>query len=88
MSDVFNGYQNLLNGTSNVVAHKWALELNIGLENLSFEIANIFIMLHSCCFKTSPYVQVAHVIFQQTNNHVQKQCFKVIAKVNFDELEK
>jgi hypothetical protein len=77
MSDVFNGYQNLLNGKSNVVAHKWAFDLNIGLKNLSFLIVSIFIMLHSYCFKTSPYVQVTHVSFQQNSNHVQKECLKV-----------
>jgi hypothetical protein len=36
MGDVFNGYRNLLNGTSNVVVHEWAFDLNVGLENLSF----------------------------------------------------
>jgi hypothetical protein len=36
MGDVFNGYLNLLNGTSNVVVQEWASNLNIGLENLSF----------------------------------------------------
>jgi hypothetical protein len=36
MGDVFTRYQNLLNGTLDVVVHEWALDLNIGLENLSF----------------------------------------------------
>jgi hypothetical protein len=36
VTDVFNGYQNLLDGTLNVVVHEWALYLNTSLENLSF----------------------------------------------------
>jgi hypothetical protein len=36
MGDVINGYRNLLNGTSDVVVHEWASDLNICLENLSF----------------------------------------------------
>jgi hypothetical protein len=47
MGDVFNGYQNLLDGTLNVVVHEWAPYLNTSLENLSFQIASISIMMHS-----------------------------------------
>jgi hypothetical protein len=36
MGDVLNGYQIIQNGTSNVVVHEWAFDLNINLENLSF----------------------------------------------------
>jgi hypothetical protein len=60
MGDVFNGYENLLNGTSNVVAPN----LNIGLEILNFQIANTSIMTHFHCFETFVYVLVTHVIFQ------------------------
>ncbi len=37
--------------------------------------------------KTSVYVLITYVIFQQTINEMQKQCFKAIIKLN-DELEK
>jgi hypothetical protein len=43
--------------------------------------------MHYWCPKTSIYVPITHVIFQQTNNQVQKLCFKAIIKLN-DELEK
>jgi hypothetical protein len=36
MGDVFNEYQKIWNGTSNVVVHEWAPDLNTSLENLSF----------------------------------------------------
>ncbi len=36
MGDVFNGYWNLSNGTSNVVVQEWAFDLNIVLKNFSF----------------------------------------------------
>jgi hypothetical protein len=77
MGDVFTGYQNLLNGTLDVVVHEWALDLNIGLENLSFRIVGTSIMMHSRYLETSTYVLVMHVIFQQTINNVQSQCFEV-----------
>jgi hypothetical protein len=64
MHDVFNGYWNLLNGTSNVVVHEWAPNLNISLKNLSFQITNISIMIHSCYLETFVYVHVICVIFQ------------------------
>jgi hypothetical protein len=53
MNDVFNGYQNLLNGALDVVVHEWALNLNIGLEKLNFKIDDSSIMLHFRCFETS-----------------------------------
>lgn len=36
LSDVFHGYWNLLNETSNVVVHEWAPNLNMGLKILVF----------------------------------------------------
>jgi hypothetical protein len=57
--------------------HEWALDLNIGLENLSFRIVGTSIMMHSRYLETSTYVLVMHVIFQQTINNVQSQCFEV-----------
>jgi hypothetical protein len=72
MHDVFNGYHNLLNGTLDMVVHEWAHDLNIGFENLSFQIIGISIMMHYWCIETSIYVHVTHVIFQQTINHVQR----------------
>jgi hypothetical protein len=62
MGDVFTGYQNLPNGTLDVVVHEWALDLNIGLENLSFRIVGTSIMMHSRYLETSTYVLVMHVI--------------------------
>jgi len=38
MNDEFNGYQNLLNGTLDVMVHERVFDLNIGLENLSFQL--------------------------------------------------
>jgi hypothetical protein len=64
MDDVFNGYRNLLNGTLDVVVHEWAPNLNTSLENLSFQITNISIMMHFCYLDTFVYVHVIHVIFQ------------------------
>jgi hypothetical protein len=58
MNDAFNEYYNLLNGTLSVVVHEWALDLNNGLENLGFKIANCSIMMHFCCLETSFYVLV------------------------------
>jgi hypothetical protein len=46
MHDLFNGYCNLLNGTSDMVVHQWAHDLDIGFENLSFHIVGISIMMH------------------------------------------
>jgi hypothetical protein len=63
MWDVFNGYRNSLNGTSNVVVHEWPFDLNIGLENLSFRIVGISIMMHACYLETFIYVLMAHAIF-------------------------
>jgi hypothetical protein len=87
MGDVFNGYQNLLNGTSNVVVHEWALDLNISLENLNFQIIGTSIMMHSSCFQTFVYVPMTCAIFQHTINNVQKHCPKTTTKVS-DKLEK
>jgi hypothetical protein len=42
--------------------------------------------MHFYCHKTSLYVHVTNIIFQQNINHVQKQCFETIAKI-IDELE-
>jgi hypothetical protein len=36
MHNVFNGYRNLWNRTLDMVVPKWAHDLNIGFENLSF----------------------------------------------------
>jgi hypothetical protein len=46
MHDVFNGYHNLLNGILHMVVHEWAHDLDIGFENLNFQIACISIMMH------------------------------------------
>jgi hypothetical protein len=72
MHDVFNGYRNLLNGTLDMVVHEWAYDLNIGFENLSFQITGISIMMDYWCIETSIYAHVIHVIFQQTINQVQR----------------
>jgi hypothetical protein len=87
MHDVFNGYHNLLNGTLNIVVHEWAHDLNTSFENSSFQIDGTFIMMHYWCLEKSVYVHVIFVIVQHTINQVQRQCFKVITKLN-DELEK
>jgi hypothetical protein len=58
MGNVFNRYWNLLNGTSNVVVHEWAPNLNTSLKNLSFQITSISIMMHSCYLETFVYVHV------------------------------
>ncbi len=50
LNDVFHGYWNLLNETFNVVVHEWALDLNKRLENLSFHIVGIFVMMQCYCF--------------------------------------
>jgi hypothetical protein len=49
MHDVFDGYHNLLNGTSNMVVHEWAHDLNIGFDNLSLWIVGTSIMVHYLC---------------------------------------
>jgi hypothetical protein len=74
-----------MNGTSNVVVHEQALDLNTSLENSTFQIVDSSIMLHYHCLETSFYVFITHVTFQQTINNVQRKCFKIIVKVN-DEL--
>jgi hypothetical protein len=63
------------------------LDLNTSLENSNFKIVDSSTMLHYHCLETSFYVFIIHVTFQQTINNVQRQCFKIIVKVN-DELEK
>jgi hypothetical protein len=63
MGDVFNGYQNLLNGTSDVVVHEWAPNLNTSLENLNFQIVGTSIMMHYSCLETFVYVLMTHLIF-------------------------
>jgi hypothetical protein len=45
MGDVLNGYQNLQNGTLDVVVHEWAPNLNTSLEKLSFYIVSTSIIL-------------------------------------------
>jgi hypothetical protein len=68
MHDMFNGYRNLLNGTSNMVVHEWPHDLNIGFENLRFQIVSTSIMMHYWCFETLVHVPITCVIFQQTIN--------------------
>jgi hypothetical protein len=63
MNGIFNGHCNLFNGTLDVVVHEWPFNLNIGLENLSFQIVGIFVMMHVCCLDKTFYVFVIHVIF-------------------------
>jgi hypothetical protein len=72
MNNVFNGYQNLMNGTLIVVVHEWAPNLNTSLENSSFRIVDSSIMLHNHCFETSLYMFIICVTFQQTINNVQR----------------
>jgi hypothetical protein len=69
MNNVFNGYQNLMNGTLNVVVHEWAPNLNNSLENSSVKIVDRSIMLH---YHVSLYIFIICVIFQQTINNVQR----------------
>jgi hypothetical protein len=57
------GIWNSLNVTLNVMVHEWALDLNIGLKNLSFKIASSCIVMDFGCFETSFYVLTIHVIF-------------------------
>jgi len=66
MSNLFNGYKNLLNATSNVVVHEWTFDLNISLENLNFRIVGSSIMMHSHCLEISFYFFMTCVIFQHT----------------------
>jgi hypothetical protein len=73
MNNVFNGYQNFMNGTLNVMVHEWTLDLNTNLENSNFKIVDISIMLHYHYFETSFYVFITYVIFQQTIHNVQRQ---------------
>jgi hypothetical protein len=49
MHDVFDGYHNLLNGTSDMVVHEQAHDLNKGFENLSFWIVGTPTMMHYLC---------------------------------------
>jgi hypothetical protein len=69
MNGMFNGYYNLLYGSLDLVVHEWPFNLNIGLENLSFQIVGIFVMMHVCCLDITFYVFVIHATFQQTINH-------------------
>jgi hypothetical protein len=71
MNSVFNGFQNLMNGTLNVVVHEWPPNLNTSLENSSFRIVNRSIMLHYHVLKHH-YTFIICVIFQQTINNVQR----------------
>jgi hypothetical protein len=49
LHDVFKDYCNLLNDTLDMVMHEWDHDLNIGFENLNFQIDGIFIMMHYWC---------------------------------------
>jgi len=69
------------------VVHEQTLDLNTSLEKSNLKIVDSSIMLHYHCLETSFYVFITHVTFQQTISNVQKQCFKIMIKVN-DELEK
>ncbi len=46
-----------------MMVHEWALDLNIGLKNLSFRIVSNCIIMDFCCFETSLYVLMIHVVF-------------------------
>jgi hypothetical protein len=48
---------------SNMAVYIWAFDLNIGLENLSFWMVSIFIMMHYYCLKTSFCMLVIYVTF-------------------------
>jgi hypothetical protein len=63
MSDVFTRYQNLLTWTLDVVVLEWALDLNIGMENLSFCNIGVSIVMHCCYLKTLFYVPMICAIF-------------------------
>jgi hypothetical protein len=56
--------------------HEWALDLNISLKTLSFQIAHTSIMIDFHCHKTSLYVYVTSIIFRQSINHVQNNVLK------------
>jgi hypothetical protein len=60
MGDVLNGYQNLQNGTLDVVVHEWAPNLNTSLEKLSFYIVSTSIILKylSMCMW---FVQISNI---------------------------
>jgi hypothetical protein len=72
MNNVFNGYQNFMNGTLNVVVHEWTLDLNNNLENSNFRIVDNSILFYYHCFEKLIYVFITYVIFQQTINNVQR----------------
>jgi hypothetical protein len=76
MNNVFNGYQNFMNGTLNVMVHEWTFDLNTNLENSNFRIVDNSILLYYHCFEKLIYVFITYVIFQQTINNVQKHVFK------------
>jgi hypothetical protein len=72
MNNVFNGYQNLMNGTLNVVVHEWVPILKTSLENSSFKIVDSFIMWHNHYLETLLYVFIICLTFQQTINNMQR----------------
>jgi len=61
-------YCNLLNDTLDMVVHEWEHDLNTDFENLSFQIDDIFIMMHYWCLETLVYVFITCVTFQQSIN--------------------
>ncbi len=58
MDDMLNGYWNLLSETSNVVVLEWGFDLIIGMDNVSFCIVGISIIMFFHQFHTLFYVHV------------------------------
>ncbi len=86
MNTVFNGYQNLMNGTLNLM-HEWPPNLKISLENSSFKIVDRSIMLHYHVLKHH-YTCLFFVLLSSKPLTMWKvNVFKIEVKVN-DELEK
>jgi hypothetical protein len=56
-----------------VVVHEWAFDLNTSLENLSFQIVGISIMMHFSCLETFVCVPMTRAIFYHTINNLQKK---------------
>jgi hypothetical protein len=63
MDDILSGYWNLLSETSNVVVLEWGFNLIIGMDNVSFCIVGISIILFYHWFHTLFYVHVTWILF-------------------------
>jgi hypothetical protein len=63
MDDMLSGYWNLLSKTSNVVVLEWGFNLIIGMDNVSFCIVGISIIMFFHQFHTLFYVLVRLELF-------------------------